>query len=153
MFFNNKKAKFETDFKKTKLGIHCGNTYSSEKFNTLNNNPNKTNPVSKRVFTTEDKNMTYLKFTTGPIDIDSIYICEDANTLIEKIIEILNKKKIIFIQTNPYKFKCTKIGVSFEIQLYKLDEEEDYFTFKYRMFQGGSVNYRKLCQSITTEIF
>ena len=147
--FNNKKY-YETYSKKNHTegnGVNISSFY-----NTVKTKPNKINPVSNRVFTTVDKNLNYLKLTSGPIDIDSIHICDDANKLVEKIIEILNTKKIIFVQTNPYKFKCTKIGVSFEIQLYKLDEDEDYFTFKYRMFQGGSVNFRKLCQSITTEI-
>ena len=57
----------------------------------------------------------------GPIDLNCLLVSNSLNLLIEKITNLLKKYKINKIVINPYKFKCSKNGESFDIEFLSLN--------------------------------
>jgi hypothetical protein len=107
---------------------------------------NRSERRSSNIFLIQDKSSEKLKTYSGPVDLNCITSLPPQE-MIEAISEFLNKKKISFIQTNPYKLRCSKNGISFDFEVYKFDLELNYLKFK--LNQGGDyTNYRKLVQNI-----
>jgi hypothetical protein len=107
---------------------------------------NRSERRSSNIFLIQDKSSEKLKTYSGPVDLNCITSLPPQE-MIETISEFLNKKKISFIQTNPYKLRCSKNGISFDFEVYKFDLELNYLKFK--LNQGGDyTNYRKLVQNI-----
>jgi 5'-AMP-activated protein kinase catalytic alpha subunit len=87
-----------------------------------------------------------MKTYTGPIDIMSICYGNPLK-IIEAIIERLHKKRITFGRPSSFKLRCSKNGISFDCQIYKLEEDDGYY-IKYLLRQGNYSSYRKLINTI-----
>lgn len=107
-------------------------------------------PANKKVFVIQDINLEHLKNYSGPVDLSCIINIE-ISKIVERIIEILNKKKILYVQTNPYKFRCSKNGLSFDIEIYKLEDMYEFYYFKFKISQGDDNYFRNLSSSILSE--
>jgi len=147
MFYKNAQLTFEMKYKKAHMNAL---NFNLEKCTTLNHETQKQN---KNNFLNEDINLSHLNIHSGPIDLSTIIYSDNVNRLIEEMIEVLNRRKIRFIRTKPYKFKCSKNGISFELQLLKLDNIDDSYAFGYKMFKSDSVGFRRLCQDIIAELY
>ena len=64
----------------------------------------------KKGFVVEDSNLEQLKTHQGPVDFSCV-ICNEIFKIVEITNEALLKRKIVFIQTTPYKFRCSKNGI------------------------------------------
>jgi 5'-AMP-activated protein kinase catalytic alpha subunit len=103
--------------------------------------------INRKIFDIEDKNFEHIKVHQGPVDFKCIVTNFEGN-IVQSTIAIIKNKKIIFIQTNPYKLRCSKTGLSFDIEIFKLEELPNSFYFKFRLSQGEIQNLRKLSQTI-----
>ena len=111
---------------------------------------NRSERTTSSIFNIIDKDSERLKIYSGPIDIaciTSLNPCE----VIERILDVINKKKISFVQTNPYKLRCSKKGISFDIEIYKM-EEGDLHYIKFKSTQKEYMNYRKFIISIMNSL-
>jgi 5'-AMP-activated protein kinase catalytic alpha subunit len=106
--------------------------------------------TTKRRFDVDVKRHEHLKIHSGPVDISSL-VYSSLSVIIERINQVLNRKKIVFIRTNPYKFRCSKNGMSFDIEVFKLENFEEFFYLKFRIFQGEDSDFKKMIQYILKE--
>jgi 5'-AMP-activated protein kinase, catalytic alpha subunit len=125
---------------------------SNFNYNTTNsqNLNSSRKPANKKVFVIQDINLEHLKTYSGPVDLSCI-INLDITKIVEKTIEILNKKKIVYVQTNPYKFRCSKNGLSYDIEIFKLEEMYEFYYLKFKISQGDDNYFRSLSSSILCE--
>ena len=109
--------------------------------------------LNKKIFNIEDSNLENLKTHYGPTDFSCIINNCEISRIIEKTNEVLVKRKIVFIQTTPYRFRCSKNGISFDIEIYKLEDLDlNCYYFKYRLKQGDNTSFRKLANLILNDI-
>ena len=106
---------------------------------------------SSQVFDLVDKDSERLKTYTGPVDIQCVTNLLPCD-IIEKFLVILAKKRITYVQTTPYKLRGSKIGISFDIEVFKLEESSTMNYLKFKLNQGDYGNYRKLLQSLLDNI-
>lgn len=95
-----------------------------------------------KVFEIHDKDNERLKNYDGPVDINFISLLQPKE-LMSEYTKILNGKKITFVQTNPYKFRCTKNGLSFTVEIFKLEDFNNLFYTKFKLMQGEKEYFRK----------
>ena len=58
----------------------------------------------------------------GPVDLCCILIAKSLNFLVEKVSNLLKRYKIMNIFINQYKLRCTKNGISFDIEFMSLSD-------------------------------
>lgn len=104
-------------------------------------------PMNKKVFSLIDKDFKNIKYHNGPVDFSCCIINISYET-IQKTIEALKSKKIIYIQTSPYKFRCSKIGTSFDIEIFKLSEVENCLYYHFKQNQGDGQTFRSTSKQI-----
>jgi hypothetical protein len=103
------------------------------------------------IFSLKDKDSEKLKIFSGPVDFNCMSNLSPIEIL-EKVSEFLMKKKISYVQTNPYKLRCSKNGISFDVEVFKLEDSEMHY-IKFKLNQGGEyTNYRKLIQIMIENI-
>ena len=104
--------------------------------------------ATSSIFKTIDKDSESLKIYNGPIDFNCVSNMTSWD-LIDKIIDLLIRKKISYIQTNPYKFRCSKKGVSFDIEIFRLEDEENLKYIKFKLNHAVDYStYRRLIYSL-----
>jgi len=95
------------------------------------------------IFSLKDKDSEKLKIYSGPVDFNCMSNLNPIEIL-EKVSEFLMKKKISYVQTNPYKLRCSKNGISFDVEVFRLEDSNMNY-IKFKLNQGGEyTNYRKL---------
>ena len=90
-----------------------------------------------------------LKFYDGPIDISCILMHTSLDDCAQFIVSKLRENSISYIQTSKSKFKCTKNGLSIDIELYRLKTAnigEKLFYSRIRSTQGYINSYRQFTQ-------
>lgn len=72
---------------------------------------------------------------------DSLYCC---------LISVLKKRKIVYFEGNNYKLRCTKLGLCFNIELFKLNDSLSYL--KCKVISGDNTSFRKFNQNLINEV-
>ena len=110
-----------------------------------NNNKNKKENNNLNIH-----NIKYNKNFSGVIDL-SCLITKPLNKIIECLIEKLNLNKISFLKINMYKFHCSKNGIIFEIQIFKIPNI-DCENLYYLSFKNKSGNIRSKLGSLAKNL-
>ena len=87
-----------------------------------------------------------LQFYDGPIDISCILMHTSLDECVQFIVSKLKENSISYIQTSRSKFKCTKNGLSIDIELYRLktsNRGDKLFYSRIRSTQGYINSYRQ----------
>ena len=87
-----------------------------------------------------------LSLYEGPIDIECISTNNSSfDDCVKFLISKLKKSEITFIQTRQNKFRCTKNGLSFDIEIYKINtclKGDILYYYKMKSTQGCIASYR-----------
>jgi serine/threonine protein kinase len=132
---------------------YCNSMKSSTRLNkvsSVQSTLTQRRPVNKKIFNLDDQQHRQLKSFEGPIDLSCIYDY-DIDYLLLRVVDVLHHKKVVYIKTNPYKFRCSKNGISFDIEVFKLDFIECYY-IRLRYTQGDITRFRKYTQTLVNEL-
>ena len=134
--------------------------YNNNTLHTVSNNidivsNNKHKKINKNNHKKENNNLNinnikYNKNFSGVIDL-SCLIAKPLNKIIECLIEKLNLNKISFLKINMYKFHCSKNGIIFEIQIFKIPNI-DFENLYYLSFKNKSGNIRSKLGSLAKNL-
>jgi serine/threonine protein kinase len=95
---------------------------------------------------TIDKMVVY----DGFIDLSTIIVC-DIHELYYRLINMILSNKLFYIQVNPLKFKCSKYGYNFDIEIHKLEIVNTYF-MKFKSKAGDIIGYRRMIQNLFNDM-
>jgi hypothetical protein len=86
----------------------------------------------------------------GSIDLSSI-LSANIYELYYSLIDIIKTNKLSYVQINPFKFKCSKHGYNFDIEILKLEINNTYF-IKFKSRAGDITGYRRLTQILLNQL-
>lgn len=116
-----KKAKHNRKLKKQPLGLSIISHNNSKIF------PSKIIPTKapNNILTTsnvkDNLNKKEIKiYDKSVIDFKCIF-CVNIDEVIKKVTNVLNKKNVFFTRVTPYKFHCSKNGIVFDVEVFKLN--------------------------------
>ena len=97
-----------------------------------------------------NNNICNIPIYDGIVDINSI-VDIYHEIIFDNLEIILKKNKISFIQTQKFKFRCSKTGITFDIEFFIL--ENSFLTYlKFKKTQGEFINFVKLSSIILEQI-
>ncbi len=123
------------------LSIFHNNYFNLKIFNNLTNRNEKI-----KILDLFDKEKDTLKIHFGPLDINFITY-QDPKEIINQYINIIKIKKISHVQVNTYKLRCTKNGLSFNIEIFRLEDDVNLLYVKIKMLQGQKEYFRKILKN------
>ena len=96
-------------------------------------------------------NKQKIKFYSGPVDLRCLVSSSSASEALGNISLILNRKKIVYARTNPFKFSCSKNGLSFDIEIFEIESSNNFY-FKFHVYQGDYNNFKLICNNLLNEL-
>ena len=137
----------EFDFKSNYLTISCNSTNKTLNPSLNKNNSEEKNYVDKTNINRKNSNIpTY----NGAIDLSNI-LTLDYEVVVNNLSTILSKNKISFVKTQNFKFRCSKTGTSFDIEVYQM-EHSSLTYLKFKKTQGDFFNFSKLSIALVEQI-
>jgi serine/threonine protein kinase len=121
---------------------------STVTINNIYSHPQK--PLNKKIFVLSDNQHIYLQRFEGPLDLACMFNA-NLDDLLGGIQNILIQRKVVYVKTNPYKFRCSRNGISFDIEAFSLDIAGLYYT-RLKYTQGDITGFRRYTQTIIREL-
>ena len=81
------------------------------------------------------------------IDIDCL-IMNSVDAIMCYLVEVLKIKKVSYVKVNQFKYKCSKSGICFNLEICKLSKLTSIHYIKAKCYSGSYDNYRQLLRFI-----
>jgi hypothetical protein len=113
---------------------------------------NDFNTLTKKynIIAINEQHLNSMQVYDGFVDLSSLIVA-DIYVIYYRLVDTIRKNKLSYIQINPFKFKCTKHGYNFDIEILKLEISNSYF-IKFKSRAGDILGYRKFAQKLLSQM-